>query len=161
MADEHAVHCENQYATKAQSNLNTVLAAIGAAGTTGVLGNLGGVFANNGNVCSENQYVNRYEAKLQAENAELKTELKLRDSTIYTDSKILEVYKYIDGKNAHFENQLCEQRVYNATLNGVVSCIQGQIAQLQGLTKLVIPNPSVCPGWGNVTITPETTTTTA
>jgi hypothetical protein len=30
----------------------------------------------------------------------------------------------------------------------------GQIAQLQSLTKLVVPNTSVCPGWGNVTITP-------
>lgn len=25
--------------------------------------------------------------------------------------------------------------------------------------KVVIPNTSVCPGWGNVTITPATTTT--
>lgn len=161
MADEHAVHCENQYATKAQSNLNTVLGAIGTAGATGVLGNLGGIFANNGNGCSENQYVNRYEAKLQAENAELRTELKPRDSNIYTDGKILELYKYVDGKFAHVENQLCEQRVYNATLNGAVSCIQGQIAQLSSLTKLIIPNSSSCPGWGNVTITPETTTITA
>ena len=34
-----------------------------------------------------------------------------------------------------------------------------QIAQLQGLTKIVVPNTSVCPGWGNVTITPGGTTT--
>jgi hypothetical protein len=38
--------------------------------------------------------------------------------------------------------------------------MQGQIGQLFGLTKLVVPNNSVCPGWGNVTITPSTTTTT-
>jgi hypothetical protein len=35
-----------------------------------------------------------------------------------------------------------------------------QIAQLYGLTKLVIPNGSVCPGWGNVTVTPAAATTT-
>lgn len=45
-------------------------------------------------------------------------------------------------------------------INGTVSCIQGQIAQLQSLTKLVVPNTSVCPGWGNVTITPAAATTT-
>lgn len=38
--------------------------------------------------------------------------------------------------------------------------MQQQIAQLQSLTKLVVPNGSVCPGWGNVTITPSTTATT-
>jgi hypothetical protein len=27
-------------------------------------------------------------------------------------------------------------------------------SQLMGLTKLVVPNGSICPGWGNVTITP-------
>jgi hypothetical protein len=50
--------------------------------------------------------------------------------------------------------------VYNATLNSTFSGISGQIAQLYGLTKLVIPNGSVCPGWGDVTvsITPAPTT---
>jgi hypothetical protein len=51
--------------------------------------------------------------------------------------------------------------VYNATQTGAIACIQGQIAQLQGLTKLVVPNTSVCPGWGGITITPSTTPTTA
>jgi hypothetical protein len=40
--------------------------------------------------------------------------------------------------------------VNTATLN----CIQSQVQQLFGITKLVIPNTSVCPGWGNVNITP-------
>ena len=46
-------------------------------------------------------------------------------------------------------------------MTGTINCMQGQIAQLQGLTKLVVPNTSVCPGWGNVTITPAATTTGA
>lgn len=41
-----------------------------------------------------------------------------------------------------------------------MSCMQQSIAQLQTLTKVVVPNTSVCPGWGNVTITPATTTKT-
>ena len=53
-----------------------------------------------------------------------------------------------------------QQAVYNGTNTATISCIQQQVAALQGLTKLVVPNTSVCPGWGNVTITPATTTTT-
>ena len=46
----------------------------------------------------------------------------------------------------------------NGTNTAAIGCIQGQIAQLMGLTKLVVPNTSVCPGWGNVTITAGGTT---
>jgi hypothetical protein len=100
---------------------------------------------NNG--CNEDHYVNRYEATQSARIAELETEVKLRDSNIYTDQKILELYKYVDGKFAAID-------VYTATNTATLNCIAGQVAQLQSLTKLVIPNGSVCPGWGNVTITP-------
>lgn len=151
----------NEFATKGQANLNTVLGSIGTAGAAGLLGNIGGIFGNgNKSGCSEDHCVNRFEMAQQAKIAELETELKLRDSNIYTDGKILEVYKYFDGKIGCIENQLCEQKVYNATLNGAVSCIQGQIAQLMGLTKIVIPNGSVCPGWGDATVTVSTGTTT-
>ena len=37
--------------------------------------------------------------------------------------------------------------------------MQGQIQQLFGLTKLVVPNSSVCPGFGAVKVVPDTTTT--
>ena len=52
-----------------------------------------------------------------------------------------------------------QQAVYNGTNTAALTCLQSQVAQLYGLTKLVVPNTSVCPGWGNVTITPATTTT--
>jgi hypothetical protein len=42
-----------------------------------------------------------------------------------------------------------------------LNCMQGQIAQLYSLTKLIVPNGSICPGCGNVTVTPATTPTTA
>jgi hypothetical protein len=51
------------------------------------------------------------------------------------------------------EKEICEQKVFNATSIATISCIQGQVAQLMGLTKLVVPNGSVCPGWGDVTVT--------
>lgn len=139
---------------------------LGIAGTAlgvlnGGLGNLLGGFGmyNNG-VCSDNMAVNRYELGQENKIAKLESEIALRDANIYNDQKMLEMYKYFDGEVKRIDRTLCEQAVYNATQTGAISCIQGQIAQLQSLTKLVVPNTSVCPGWGNVTITPATTTTT-
>ena len=77
--------------------------------------------------------------------AELETEVKLRDSNIYTDSKILELYKYVDGKFGVVEAELCQQRVYNATNTATLNCISGQVASLLALTKTVIPIGNVCP----------------
>lgn len=122
-----------------------------------------GLFNNTGcgNHCGsgDGAYVNRYESTQNARIAELETEVKLRDSNIYTDGKILDLYRYVDGKFANVEAQICQQNVYNATNTATINCMAGQIAQLQSLTKLVIPNGSVCPGWGNVTVAPATTTT--
>lgn len=66
-----------------------------------------------GDGCSEDHHVNRYEAAQAARIAELETEVKLRDSNIYTDSKILEVYKYFDGENKAIREELCAQKVHN------------------------------------------------
>ena len=104
--------------------------------------------------CESDHNVNRYEAAQSARIAELETEVKLRDANIYTDSKIADAYGRLDAKIGMLEHQLCDQKVYNATNTAAIGCIQSQIAQLMSLTKLVVPNGSVCPGWGNVTITP-------
>lgn len=136
---------ENHYSSNGKGNLGVTLGAIGTG--LGIMsGGLNGLglFGNN-RVCEGDHFVNRYESQQQARIAELETEAKLRDSNIYTDSKILELYKYVDGKLACVENQLCEQRVYNATNTAAVSCIQGQVAQLASLTKTVIPIGNVCP----------------
>lgn len=97
--------------------------------------------------------MNRYEAAQAARIAELETAVKLRDANTYTDGKILDLYKYFDGKVSCLENQICQQNVYNATNNAAINCINGQIAQLMSLTKMVIPNSSICPGWTTTTTT--------
>jgi hypothetical protein len=61
---------------------------------------------------------------------------------------------YVEAKFDRIECQLSDQKAYNAANNATLGCISNQIAQLYGLTKLVVPNTSVCPGWGDVTITP-------
>lgn len=138
---------------------------LGIAGTAlgvlnGGLGNILGTGYNNNCGCSENMMVNRYELSQENKIAKLETEVALRDANIFTDQKIAEVYERLDGRIRGVEAGLNAQAVYNATNTATINCIQGQVAQLFGLTKLVVPNTSVCPGWGNVTITPSTTTTT-
>lgn len=157
---------EIEYASKGVANSGL---GLGIAGTVlGVLnGGLNGVLGNgcngtwNNGCCSENNMVNRYELAQESRISKLESEIALRDANIYNDQKLLELYKYIDGKLEGVNGALAGQAVWNATQTANINCMQGQIAQLFGLTKLVVPNTSVCPGWGNVTITPSTTTTGA
>ena len=143
---------------------------LGIAGTAlGLLnanggGLLGGLLGGNGYncaaVCSDNMPVNRYELDQQKRISDLEAQVALRDASIYTDGKLNDLRNYVDGKFATVNDKLCAQAVHNATNDAVLGCMQGQIAQLYGLTKLVVPNTSVCPGWGTVTITPAAAPTT-
>lgn len=139
---------------------------LGIAGTAlgllnGGLGNVLGTGWNTNNcVCSANQFVNRYELEMENKIVGKDSEIALLKSNIYTDQKIADVYERLNNKISGVEAAVNTQAVVNATMTGTISCMQGQIAQLQGLTKLVVPNSSVCPGWGNVTVTPEAATTT-
>lgn len=157
---------EIEYASKglAGAGLGTGIAGL----TLGVLnGGLNGILGGgcnntwNNNCCSENHMVNRYELAQESRISKLESEIALRDANIYNDQKLLELYKYIDGKLEGVNGALAGQAVWNATQTANIGCMQNQIAQLFGLTKLVVPNASVCPGWGNVTVTPSTTTTGA
>ena len=150
-----------EFASKglAGTALGTGIGGLALGVLNGGLGNiLNGIGGNNG--CSEDHCVNRYEAAQQARIAELETEVKLRDANTYAMAQVNNLRDYVDNRLERVEHEICEQHVYNATNTATMSCMAQQIAQLQGMTKLVIPNSSVCPGWGNVTITPATTPTT-
>lgn len=165
-----------EYASNGKANaalatgiIGTVLGA--ANGGMGLLSGLTGNAGCNADCQGGNQMVNRYEMELIQQNTAKDSEIALLKADKYTDEKIVESYKDLQGQikelsaevRANKEEQ-CQvnmnQAVYNGTNTGTISCIQQQIAQLQGLTKLVVPNSSVCPGWGNVTITPTQTGTT-
>lgn len=154
-----------EYASKgvAGSGLGLGIAGTALGVLNGGLGNiLGGIAPVKGCGCGEsNTPVNRYELAQEQRIADLQSQVALRDANIYGDQKLLDVYKYFDGELKDIRNELCSQRVYNATNNSAIGCMQGQIAQLYSLTKLVVPNGSVCPGWGDVTITPAAATTGA
>lgn len=157
------VEIEKDFASKGVAGAGL---GLGIAGTAlGLLnGNgLGGILGGNNwgaGMCHENMPVNRYEAAQSARIAELETEVKLRDANTYTLGEINKVRDYVDRRFERVECSINQQAVYNATNNAALNCMQGQIAQLYGLTKLVVPNGSICPGWGDVTvsITPAPTT---
>lgn len=162
-----------------QGTFNTVGAGAGLLSFLGLnAGNiLGGTGYNPYNrggavevVTSDDKPVSRYEAAMMDKMAAKDAEIATLKSEKYTDEKIVEATKYVDGKiealaaevRANKEAQAAvnlQQATYNGVNTATVQCMQNQIAQLLGLTKLVVPNTSVCPGWGNVTVTPATAST--
>ena len=139
---------------------------LGIAGTAlGLLNNggLNGLFGNNRCGCNQQQFVTKQEFDLGQQLAAKDSEIGLLRADKYTDQKLIEVYEKLQAQiNALKESQYAinlQQSTLNATQTATISCLQQQVSQLQSLTKLVVPNTSVCPGWGNVTITPAATTT--
>lgn len=124
-----------------QVNLNTVLGALGTAGFAGInLRNLVGGLFNQGTfngmgleaimsmlipmllsmgfqrsepACSEDHCVNRYELELKQEIAAKDSKIALLEANTFTDGKMLEMYKYIDGELRGVREFICEQRVRN------------------------------------------------
>lgn len=115
-------------------------------------------------VCSENTAVNRYELSQNRTIAEKDMEIAYWRGQDETNRKISDAYAKLESRingvaaevraNKDEQNGInLQQAVYNGTNTAALGCIQGQIAQLYSLTKLIVPNGSVCPGWGDVTIT--------
>ena len=150
-----------EFATKgtAGTALGLSIGALGAQLLGGGIGNLlGGITGNKQvTVSGEDMPITRYDMSLIQENTELKTEVKLRDANFYA---LGEVGKVRDELNAF----KAEQLAYNAANTAGIGCIGQQMAQLQGvlagITQIKVPNSAVCPGWGNITITPATTAAT-
>lgn len=147
----------------------TVLGLMNNGCGGGLLGNTLGV---NGGCCGENTAVNRYELNLVQEIAAKDSRIGLLESQVYVDEKLTAVVRDYTQKFNELEREVrnnkdeqgainLQQAVYNGTNTATISCMQQQIAALQGLTKLVVPNDSVCPGWGAVTVTPAAAGTAA
>lgn len=120
------------------------------------------------NKCSDNTPVTRYELKMQQDLASKDAEIALLKSEQNTEVKIADVYeRLITRINSDQRAQAdwnASQSVAYAQMSAAIATNANSISALQSscnqITKLVVPNTSVCPGWGNVTITPSTTTTT-
>ncbi len=163
-----------EFASKGAAGSGLGLGIAGTAlGLLNGLGGMAGLAANAagcnscGGCCSENTPVSRYEMNQAQTIAAKDAEIGLLKADKYTDQKLSEVTAYLMGQIKDLSNEVrankdeqagvnMQQAVYNATNTAAISCLQNQAAALQGLTKLVIPNSSVCPGWGAVKVTPET-----
>ena len=118
------------------------------------IGGIGGFFGGNQNMqCNDTRTI----SALESEIAMLKAEK-------YTDSVGTGVYAELNKKYTELAQFIAELDKKNAVFEAVnaerISCLSGRVSAIEALTKLVVPNSSVCPGWGNVTVTPATTTTT-
>ena len=117
------------------------------------IGGIGGFFGGGNNMqCNDTRTI----SALESEIAMLKAEK-------YTDSVGTGVYAELNKKYIELAQFIADLDKRNAVFEAVnaerIGCLSGRVAAIEALTKLVVPNSSVCPGWGNVTITPATTTT--
>lgn len=107
---------------------------------------------------SDDHPVSRYELTLVQENAILKAQADV-------DKKLVDVYnstnRQINEVRERFNDFEKQQLVYNGVNNAAVGVLQSQVAALMGLTKTVIPNGNVCPGWGDVKVSIATETAAA
>lgn len=177
-----------EYASKATGGAGLGLGIAGTALglLNGGLGNLFGGLGSNGMVApavaglaagmaaknsGDDSYVSRYELDQNQTIAQKDMEIAYWRGQDETNRKISDAYAKLESRilglasevraNKEEQNGInLQQAVYNGTNTAAVGCIQAQVAQLQSLTKMVVPNSSVCPGWGNVTVAPATTTTT-
>ena len=142
-------------------------AALGLAipGTVALVNQLagnGGLFGGlfNGGNCNNN-VVAALESALAQEKAER-----------YTDQTGTEVYKQFAKERNEIQTQisaifaaLAQMDKHSAVAEAVnaerLNCLKGRVDNIYDVFKLVMPNSSVCPGWGNVTITPAAATTGA
>ena len=145
-----------EYASRAVGNAGLATGIIGTA--LGALNGAGGLDLINfgpkprGPIPEGEIPVNRHDMHLYREICDRDFKIASLESNKYTDQKIAELTEKMNIRFAGVEQQLAGQSVWNATQQGLLAGIQGQIAQLQSMTKLVIPNSSVMPGWSGVEI---------
>lgn len=146
-----------------QGNLNTVLGSLGTASFFGLnANNLLGGLAGNRQQCgcapqsSADNPVSRYEAEMMLAMNAKDSEIAILKADKYTDQKISDATAYLMGKIGEVSAEVrankdaqcavnAQQLALNAANNATIACLQGQLAQLYGITKLVVPNTSVCP----------------
>lgn len=143
--------------SKANAGLTTGI--IGTAGVgLGLLGSL--LMGNNGawgmgynNPYGFNNSVCRQEyageMNMMQELAKKDAEIQALKSDQKTDAKILDLYRYIEGRIHETDRRFAAQDVWNATQTGVIGNLGTQLHEVEagfyGITKRVIPKDNVCP----------------
>lgn len=80
-------------------------------------------------------FVNRYDAAKDAAKdariAQLETDVKFRDSELFTRDNMIEMYKYLDGELRSIRNELCDQRVLNQRTADSFALAQADLAAVK------------------------------
>ena len=142
----------------------------GIIGTVGALANRGFAGGPNGN---GGEFVTKDELKMIYDLSAKDSEIALLKSENDSEKKMVEVYTAMDKKandiraefQAYKDTQNiinANQGITNANVAAAVAANNTSITEVNNLLKQVIkpviPNSSVCPGWGGVTITPTAAT---
>lgn len=139
-----------EYSSNAKGNLGVTLGAVGTGlglldGGASLLGRMLG--GNPVNANPGDKPVTRYEMDLIKETFDQKIENSYLKGQLETSAKFEGVQK-----------QFAEQLAFNATVSANTSAIAAQTAELKNklnsFTKVVVPNDSVAPGWGNAVVQP-------
>ena len=155
-----------EYASLGVGNAGLATGIIGTA--LGVLNGGLGVLSGNTGINANNSYVTKDELKYVKELAQKDSQISLLQSEQNTEVKIADVYERVMTRaNADQRAQAewnASQSVANAQMSAAIATNASSIAALQGccnqITKLVVPNSSICPGWGTVTVAHSTTPAT-
>lgn len=159
---------EMNYTSEAVGNAGLATGIIGTA--LGVLNGAGGLFNTvHGGNAAGGQYITKEVNDVQYRLIESERNNAILSADLASERKMVEVF---NAANNHtnavrdelraeiraVENRVTENAAAQGVINANVSAQQAintsQISQLFSLTKLVVPNGSVCPGWGDVKVTP-------
>lgn len=149
-----------EFATKGTGDAALATGIIGTAlgvMNGGIPGILGGYNGYNGNGC-----VNREAFDLSMKLSASESEKALLQADLASEKKMVEVFNAATNRtNAVRDELLAEiraldkkvddgfaaQAVTNCKCSSAVNLLQNQVEQLYTMTKLVIPNASISPGW--------------
>ena len=157
-----------EYASNGKANtaLGTGIAGLSlAALNSGLLGNLFG----GANACQSSNVVTKDMMELQLQLAASQRDNSILTAELSSEKKMVEVFNAATEKTNKVRDELlakigsveskvdanaAAQAVINCQANSNLTLLNSQIGQLFSLTKMVIPNHNVCPGWGEVNVTP-------
>ena len=130
-----------EYASKAVGNAGLTTGIIGTA--LGALNGAGGLGIFGSPRHESDEYITRFDARLMRDIEDRDRKIALLEADKYTDQKIADLADKMNTRFNIVEGQIAQQGIWNATQTGLIGGLQGQIAQLQALTKLVVPSSNV------------------
>lgn len=152
-----------EYASKSVANAGLTTGIIGTAlgaMNSGIFPMFGG---NGRTVTAVNSgdYVSRETFELAMKLASSESANAILTAELNTEKKMVEVFNTLNEKISGVVSEQAAinsaQAVTNCATTSALAVAQNNIAQLMALTKVVIPNGNVCPGWGDAKVSIATT----